>query len=87
LLSGCPRRSTKAGISVSSLLAEQRADADHVDAGQLLARIFDDRRRDAAVENIVGRLSLEPTISAARWQVRADIDLGDRNLIESEVAG
>jgi putative Mg2+ transporter-C (MgtC) family protein len=28
-----------------------------------------------AVESIVGRLSLEPSISAARWQVRADVDL------------
>jgi putative Mg2+ transporter-C (MgtC) family protein len=32
-------------------------------------------RVDPAVESIVGRLSLEPSISAARWQVRADVDL------------
>jgi putative Mg2+ transporter-C (MgtC) family protein len=27
------------------------------------------KRNDAALEQIVGRLSLEPTISAATWQV------------------
>jgi putative Mg2+ transporter-C (MgtC) family protein len=33
------------------------------------------QRVDADVEKIVGRLSLEPTVSAARWRAVADVDL------------
>jgi putative Mg2+ transporter-C (MgtC) family protein len=33
------------------------------------------QRVDDEVERIVGRLSLEPTVSAARWQAVADVDL------------
>jgi putative Mg2+ transporter-C (MgtC) family protein len=33
------------------------------------------QRVDNEVEKIVGRLSLEPTVSAARWQAVADVDL------------
>jgi putative Mg2+ transporter-C (MgtC) family protein len=33
------------------------------------------QRVDDEVEKIVGRLSLEPTVSAARWQAVADVDL------------
>ena len=32
------------------------------------------QRVDAEVEKIVGRLSLEPTISAARWQADVQLD-------------
>jgi putative Mg2+ transporter-C (MgtC) family protein len=32
------------------------------------------QRVDAEVEKIVGRLSLEPTVSAARWQAEARIE-------------
>ena len=32
------------------------------------------RRVDADVEKIVGRLSLEPTVSAARWQAEIHFD-------------
>ena len=32
------------------------------------------QRIDAEVERIVGRLSLEQTVSAARWQVEAQLD-------------
>jgi hypothetical protein len=31
-------------------------------------------RADAEVEKIVGRLSLEPTVSAARWQAEGHLD-------------
>jgi putative Mg2+ transporter-C (MgtC) family protein len=33
------------------------------------AQVFASKRNDAALEQIVGRLSLEPHISAATWQV------------------
>jgi putative Mg2+ transporter-C (MgtC) family protein len=36
------------------------------------------RRVDSDVEKIVGRLSLEPTVSAARWQ--ADVQLESDSL-------
>lgn len=36
------------------------------------------RRVDADVERIVGRLSIEPTVSAAHWRAVADVDLDDR---------
>jgi putative Mg2+ transporter-C (MgtC) family protein len=31
-------------------------------------------RIDAEVEKIVGRISLEPTITAARWEAQAHLD-------------
>jgi len=39
------------------------------------------QRVDDEVEKIVGRLSLEPTVSAARWQAVADVDLERANSI------
>jgi putative Mg2+ transporter-C (MgtC) family protein len=71
-------------------LALRRLDSTDVNGtGRVVvnAHLIAHSRVDAAVENIVGRLSLEPTISAARWQVRADVDLDHRSLMESEVAG
>ena len=38
------------------------------------ARLTATERIDAVVERIVGRLSLEPTVSAARWQVDHNVD-------------
>jgi putative Mg2+ transporter-C (MgtC) family protein len=44
-------------------------------------------RVDADVEKIVGRLSLEPTVSAARWQADVQLDVESRRPLEfSEVA-
>jgi len=44
------------------------------------------QRVDAAVEKIVGRLSLEPTISAARWQAEVQLDPEGRNFPEPPAA-
>ena len=44
------------------------------------------QRVDAAVEKIVGRLSLEPTISAARWQAEVQLDPEGRNFPEPQAA-
>jgi putative Mg2+ transporter-C (MgtC) family protein len=44
------------------------------------------QRVDAAVEKIVGRLSLEPTISAARWQAEVQLDPEGRNFPEPQPA-
>jgi hypothetical protein len=39
-------------------------------------------RIDADVERIVGRLSLEPTVSAASWQADAHLDAESRQTLE-----
>jgi putative Mg2+ transporter-C (MgtC) family protein len=44
------------------------------------------QRVDADVEKIVGRLSLEPTVSAARWQALTDVDLDAQNAIGTSAA-
>jgi len=41
----------------------------------ITAFVRTNQRIDNEVEKIVGRLSLEPTVSAARWQAVADVDL------------
>ena len=71
-------------------LALQRLDSTDVNGtGRVVvnAHLIAHSRVDAAVEDIVGRLSLEPAISAARWQVRTDIDLDHQSLIDSAAAG
>jgi len=57
--------------------------------GQVIvnAHLIAHSRVDAAVENIVGRLSLEQTICAARWQVQTSLDLDHQSLTFSEAAG
>ena len=42
-------------------------------------------RVDADVEKIVGRLSLEPTVSAARWQAELDFESDGRQWLGSLV--
>jgi hypothetical protein len=44
-------------------------------------------RVDAVIENIVGRLSLEQTICAARWEVQTSLDLDHQSLTVSGAAG
>jgi hypothetical protein len=45
-------------------------------------------RIDTDVERIVGRLSLEPTVSAARWQADVHLDADSSRPLElSGVAG
>jgi hypothetical protein len=39
------------------------------------------------VEKIVGRLSLEQTISAARWQAEVDLDSQGRGFLDLPPAG
>jgi hypothetical protein len=42
-------------------------------------------RVDADVEKIVGRLSLEPTVSAARWQAEIQFDSEGRQSLGAMV--
>jgi putative Mg2+ transporter-C (MgtC) family protein len=43
-------------------------DSDRV---EMLAALSAERRSDGILEQIVGRLSLEPSVTAARWRVEA----------------
>jgi putative Mg2+ transporter-C (MgtC) family protein len=46
-------------------------DSDRV---EVLAELSADRRSDSVLEQIVGRLSLEPAVTAARWRVETAIE-------------
>lgn len=66
------------GGLASAGLALRRLDSkDLGDSGRVAVTAFmtAHQRVDNDVEKIVGRLSLEPTVSAARWQAVIDIDL------------
>ena len=56
-------------------------DSNDLDAGMrvaVTASVTAPQRVDADVEKIVGRLSLEPTVSAARWQAEVQLDAESR---------
>ena len=64
-----------------SSLALRRLDSNDLDAGMrvaVTASVTAPQRVDADVEKIVGRLSLEPTVSAARWQAEVQLDAESR---------
>ena len=59
-------------------LALRRLDSHDLDGSArviVTAFVTAHQRMDADVEKIVGRLSLEPTVSAARWRAVAEVDL------------
>jgi putative Mg2+ transporter-C (MgtC) family protein len=58
-------------------LSLRRLDSSDLDAGAsvvVTAFVNAPHRVDADVERIVGRLSLEPTVSAARWQAEVHLE-------------
>jgi putative Mg2+ transporter-C (MgtC) family protein len=57
---------SQAGLGLQRLDSEDLSDPTRV---SVTAKAIASRRNDSALEHIVGRLSLEPTISAATWQV------------------
>ena len=54
------------GIRLHRLDSSNIEDSDRV---EVLAELSADRRADGVLEQIVGRLSLEPSVTAARWRV------------------
>src|SRR5262249_57806586 len=64
------------GIASSALALRQLESTDLDATGRVLvtACVTSQRRVDAEVEKIVGRLSLEPPVSAARWQADVHLD-------------
>jgi len=69
-------------------LALRRLDSSDLDAGRVAVTAFVSapHRVDADVEKIVGRLSLEQTVSAARWQVESHLDGEDRMMLNLSTA-
>jgi putative Mg2+ transporter-C (MgtC) family protein len=65
------------GLAAAGLALRRLDSSDLGDSGRVVVAAFmtAHHRIDEEVERIVGRLSLEPTVSAARWQVVADVDL------------
>ena len=64
---------SQAGLGLRRLDSEDIADTPKV---TVTAQAFAAQRNDTALEQIVGRLSLEPNVSAATWQI-------DRTIPES----
>jgi putative Mg2+ transporter-C (MgtC) family protein len=56
---------TSAGLGLRRLTSENLADSPQVTVSALLVS---PNRHDAALEQIIGRMSLEPCVTAARWQ-------------------
>ncbi len=59
------------GLHLSALDSENIEDTDRV---EVTARVHGEGVAPAALEAIVGRLSLEPAVTAARWQMRAEVE-------------
>jgi putative Mg2+ transporter-C (MgtC) family protein len=59
------------GIHLRRLDSSNIEDSDRV---EVLAVLSADRRSDSVLEQVVGRLSLEPSVTAARWRVEALIE-------------
>ena len=77
------------GLAAGDLALRRLDSTDVSGTGQVIvkAHLVAHSRVDAAVENIVGRLSLEQAICAARWQVQTSLDLDRQSLTFSEAAG
>jgi len=62
---------TSGGIRLHRLDSSNIEDSDWV---EVLAELSADRNSDSVLEQIVGRLSLEPSVTAARWRVEPSIE-------------
>jgi putative Mg2+ transporter-C (MgtC) family protein len=72
----------------NSRLALRRLDSNDLEGTgrvDVAALVTASDRVDADVEKIVGRLSLEPTVSAARWQAELHFESEGRQLLGSMV--
>ena len=59
------------GLHLTALDSENIEDTDRV---EVTARVHGEGVAPEALEQIVGRLSLEPAVTAARWQMRAEVE-------------
>jgi putative Mg2+ transporter-C (MgtC) family protein len=63
----------EAGLGLRRLESRDIADTDKV---RVTAQAVTNRRDDAALERIVGRLSADPNVTAATWQIDQSIPVG-----------
>lgn len=77
------------GLAAADLVLRRLDSTDVKDSRRVIvhAHLIAHTRIDTAVEKIVGRLSLEPTISAACWQVETDVDLDHHSFAQSQSVG
>jgi putative Mg2+ transporter-C (MgtC) family protein len=59
------------GIRLHRLDSNNIEDSDRV---EVLAELSAERRSDSVLEQIVGRVSLEPSVTAARWRVETSLE-------------
>ncbi|MCL6608960.1 MAG: hypothetical protein K6T74_12815 [Geminicoccaceae bacterium] len=59
-------RQRLAGLRLRGLDSHDLEEGDKV---EIAARVHADRRADRTLEQIIGRISLEPGVTAARWRV------------------
>ncbi|MDT2019377.1 MgtC/SapB family protein [Methylocella sp. CPCC 101449] len=70
---------TSAKLHLHQLRSSDIEDSDRV---EVTAIVTADRREDTALEHIVGRLSLEPSVTAARWRAEAvDMDMANAEAV------
>ena len=55
---------TKPGVTIQGIAQ----DDDHPDKKVVVADIFSLRRNDRALEDLMSRLNIEPTVTAVRWE-------------------
>ncbi|WP_020673582.1 MgtC/SapB family protein [Amycolatopsis nigrescens] len=58
------------------LLSVQSTDLPAAGSVEVRAELVGDQRDDAQMESAVSRLSLEPSVTSVRWQVREPLELG-----------
>jgi putative Mg2+ transporter-C (MgtC) family protein len=63
----------KAPAMVSSVCGAFNS-TDLEDSGRVNAQLTSQSKSDAVLEQVVGRLSLEPTVSAASWSVEPVVE-------------
>ena len=56
---------THPGMTIQGLATQ---DDDHPDKTVVVADIFSLRRDDRAMEDLMSRLNIEPTVTAVRWE-------------------
>jgi putative Mg2+ transporter-C (MgtC) family protein len=55
-----------AGLRLQRLDSQNIEDSDRI---EVEAEVINDGKADAPIEQIIGRLSLEPQVTAARWRL------------------
>ena len=60
---------TGSGLQLQKLESENTVEQEQVRV-KVSAQLLANDRNDAVVEKVIGRLSMEPSVTSARWDVR-----------------